>query len=63
METYFPIFTKPVMCQCCKQYTATPLWVTRHVGKGTMQYAFCNLQHANEFYIKHLQGNGHEPRT
>ena len=56
METHFPIFAKPVMCQHCKQYTTTPLWVTKEIGRGTMQLAFCDLQHANAYYINHLNG-------
>lgn len=54
MEEHFPHFKKPTMCQYCKQYTIDPLWVTRHIGRGTMQYAFCTLDHANKFYIGHL---------
>ncbi len=50
METHYPIFPKPIMCQWCKQYTITPLWVTHPIGRGTMQYAFCTLTHANLYY-------------
>lgn len=56
MEEYFPHFKKPIMCQYCKQYTIDPLWVNRHIGRHTMQYAFCNLDHANKWYISHLNG-------
>lgn len=50
METFYPIWQKQVMCQCCKQYTVTPMWVTHRIGRGTMQYAFCNLTCANHYY-------------
>jgi hypothetical protein len=50
METHYPIFQKPIMCQCCKQYTTTPIWVPHHIGRHTMQYAFCNLACANTYY-------------
>lgn len=55
METHFPIYKKPIMCKHCEQYTTTPLWVTKEMGRGTLQYAFCNEEHAHAFYIAHLQ--------
>lgn len=57
METHFPIFAKPVMCQHCKQYTTTPVWVTKEIGRSTMQHAFCDENHAYKWYIEHLQGD------
>ena len=56
METYYPFWQRPTMCRCCGQYTTTPLWVTHRMGRGTMQYAFCNLEHANRYYDGKAKG-------
>lgn len=48
------VYPKPIMCQHCGQYTTTPLWVNKHIGKGTSQFAFCNEDHANAFYLNRL---------
>ena len=55
METHFPDFKKATLCHYCKQYTTTPVWVTKEVGRGTIQYAFCDEDHAHQYYLNHLQ--------
>ena len=50
MEVFYSHWQRPTMCQHCKQMTATPAWVTHRIGRSTMQYAFCNLVHANLYY-------------
>ena len=54
----FTRFTKPIMCQHCGQYTTTPHWVTKEHGRSTQQYAFCNQEHADDFYLNRLRGSG-----
>jgi hypothetical protein len=48
-------FHPPIMCHHCKQYTTTPHWVIKEIGRGTMQLAFCDADHANEYYLNKLR--------
>ena len=57
MEIHFPVFTKPIMCRECGQYTTTPVWVIKDVGRSTMQYAFCDEMCSHAFYLHHLNGD------
>ena len=45
-------------CQYCGAELPQPFFVTKHHGRHTMQYAFCDEQHANEFYLEHLRRSG-----
>lgn len=46
------LFLPAVCCDECKKATYTPVWVTRHIGRGTVQLAFCSKAHADAFYMK-----------
>ncbi len=54
----FTRFTKPIMCQQCGQFTTTPHWEVKEVGRSTKQFAFCHQEHANDYYLAQLRGSG-----
>ena len=60
-EPMYTIFEKPYMCQHCGQYTTTPHWAVKDIGRSTMQYAFCNEDHALSYWLNLLRRNEGAP--
>jgi hypothetical protein len=48
----------PVYCRQCGKEVPQPFYVVRHTGRVTQQYAFCNREHANTYYIAGLRREG-----
>lgn len=46
------LFLPTVKCDECGKETYEPIWVVRHILRGTVQYAFCCQGHADAFYSK-----------
>lgn len=42
----------------CGKELPQPFFVTKHHGRHTMQYSFCDEACANEFYLEHLRSGG-----
>ena len=59
------LFLPTVKCDECGKETYDPVWVVRHVGHSTVQFAFCCQDHANAFYMKRnhtiRRGEGYVP--
>lgn len=49
------LFDLAVKCQFCGKATYSPHYAVRHVGRSTIQLAFCNTTHANEYYLEKLR--------
>lgn len=45
------LFAPAVRCQHCGKPTYSPHYETRHIGRSTTQFAFCNQAHAVEYYL------------
>lgn len=52
------LFAPAVHCAHCGKPTYTPKIAVRHIGLSTAQFAFCNDDHANKFYLKRLRESG-----
>lgn len=66
-EMQLELFLPEVRCDECGIVTYEPVWVVRHVGRATVQFAFCCQDHANEYYLKRnhniRRGEGYVPET
>lgn len=61
------LFLPAIKCDECGITTYNPVWVVRHIGHSTAQFAFCSQEHANDFYMKRnhsiKKGEGYVPET
>lgn len=49
------LFLLAVHCAYCGKANYEPVYVVKHMGTITMQYAFCNQDHADHYYTERQQ--------
>ena len=46
------LFLPAVCCAYCGVASYEPVYVVKHFGRHTTQFAFCTQQHAEEYYVE-----------
>lgn len=44
-----------IRCLHCHEEVPQPFFVVKHFGYITHEFAFCNEEHANEYYLEKLR--------
>lgn len=55
MTQQLELFLPAVHCAFCGKPNYEPVYVVRHFGTISLQFAFCNQDHANAYYVERLQ--------